>query len=71
MSQSDTPLESYLGDLASPNYRVRWKAVQGLGESSDPRAFEPLLAALKDRLPTIRIAALSGLAHHSTAWTAA
>ena len=61
MSQSGTPLESLLGDLASPNYRVRWKAVQGLGEAHDPRALEPLLGALKDRLPTIRIAALSGL----------
>jgi HEAT repeat protein len=61
MSESGTPLESLIGDLASPNYRVRWKAVQGLGESRDPRAFEPLLGALKDRLPTIRIAALSGL----------
>jgi HEAT repeat protein len=61
MSQSGTPLESLLGDLASPNYRVRWKAVQGLGASRDPRAFEPLLGALRDRLPTIRIAALSGL----------
>ena len=61
MSQSGTPLESLLVDLGSPNYRVRWKAVQGLGESRDPRAFEPLLGALKDRLPTIRIAALSAL----------
>jgi HEAT repeat protein len=61
MSQSGAPLESLLGDLASPNYRVRWKAVQGLGEARDPRALEPLLGALKDRLPTIRIAALSGL----------
>jgi HEAT repeat protein len=61
MSQSGTPLDSLLTDLASPNYRVRWKAVQGLGESRDPRAFEPLLGALRDRLPTIRIAALSGL----------
>jgi HEAT repeat protein len=61
MSQSGTPLESLLADLASPNYRVRWKAVQGLGEARDPRALEPLLGALKDRLPTIRIAALSAL----------
>src|SRR4051794_3675200 len=61
MSPSNTPLESLLGDLASPDYRVRWKAVQGLGEAHDPRALEPLLGALKDRLPTIRIAALSGL----------
>jgi HEAT repeat protein len=61
MSQSATPLESLLGDLASPNYRVRWKAVQGLGEARDPRALEPLLGALEDRLPTIRIAALSAL----------
>jgi len=61
MSQSGTPLELLLRDLASPNYRVRWKAVQGLGEARDPRALEPLLGALKDRLPTIRIAALSGL----------
>jgi HEAT repeat protein len=61
MSQSGTPLESLLADLASPNYRVRWKAVQGLGEARDPRALEPLLAALQDRLPTIRIAALSAL----------
>ena len=61
MSQSGTPLESLLGDLASPDYRVRWKAVQGLGGAHDPRALEPLLGALKDRLPTIRIAALSGL----------
>jgi HEAT repeat protein len=61
MSQSGTPLESLLTDLASPNFRVRWKAVQGLGELRDTRAFEPLLGALRDRLPTIRIAALSGL----------
>jgi HEAT repeat protein len=61
MSDSDTPLESLCADLASPNYRVRWKAVQSLGAARDPRAFEPLLGALKDRLPTIRIAALSGL----------
>jgi HEAT repeat protein len=61
MSQSGTPLQSLLGDLASPNYRVRWKAVQDLGQSRDPRALEPLLGMLKDRLPTIRIAALSGL----------
>jgi len=61
MSQSGTPLESLLGDLASPNYRIRWKAVQGLGEARDPGALEPLLAALQDRLPTIRIAALSAL----------
>jgi HEAT repeat protein len=61
MSQSGTPLESLLKDLASPNYRVSWKAVQGLGEARDLRALEPLLGALKDRLPTIRISALSGL----------
>jgi HEAT repeat protein len=61
MSESGTPLESLLADLASPNYRVRWKAVQALGESRDPRALEPLLGALKDRLPTIRIAALSAV----------
>ena len=42
MSQSGTPLESLLGDLASPNYRVRWKAVQGLGEARDPRALRAL-----------------------------
>src|SRR5690348_3658878 len=61
MDQSGTPLESSLKDLASPNYRVRWKAVQELGAARDPRAFEPLLGALEDRLPTIRIAALSAL----------
>jgi HEAT repeat protein len=61
MDQPATPLESLLNDLASPNYRVRWKAVQGLGEAREPRALEPLLGALKDRLPTIRIAALSAL----------
>jgi HEAT repeat protein len=61
MSQSGTPLESLLADLASADYRVRWKAVQGLGEADDPRALEPLLGALKDHLPTIRISALSGL----------
>src|SRR5262245_21499465 len=61
MSQSRTPLESLLGDLASPNYRVRWKGVQGLGEARDARALEPLLGALKDRPPTIRTAALSAL----------
>src|SRR4051794_7706347 len=60
MGQSGIPLESLLGDLASSNYRVRWKAVQHLGEARDPRAVEPLLGALKDRLPPIRIAALSG-----------
>ena len=61
MSQSETPLESFLGDLASPSYRIRWKAVQGLGQARDPRALEPLLGAMKDRLPTLRIAALSAL----------
>ena len=61
MSRSGPPLESLLGDLSSPNYRVRWKAVQGLGGAREACAFEPLLGALKDRLPTIRIAALSGL----------
>jgi HEAT repeat protein len=61
MSHSGTPLETLLTDLASPNYRVRWSAVQRLGEARDPRALHPLLGALKDRLPTIRIAALSAL----------
>jgi HEAT repeat protein len=61
MSQPGAPFESLLEDLASPNYRVRWKAVQGLGETRDPRSLDPLLGALKDRLPTIRIAALSAL----------
>jgi HEAT repeat protein len=61
MSQSGPPLETLQRDLASPNYRVRWKAVQGLGEARNPHALEPLLGALKDRLPTIRIAALSAL----------
>jgi HEAT repeat protein len=61
MSQSDTPLESVIVDLTSPNYRVRWKAVQALGKARDERALEPLLGALKDRLPTMRIAALSAL----------
>ncbi len=61
MSQSGTPLELLLEDLESTNYRVRWKAVQGLGEAGEPRALEPLLGAFKDRLPTIRISALSGL----------
>jgi len=61
MSEPGTPLESLLGDLASPDYRVRWKAVQGLCGTRDARAFGPLLGALKDRLPTIRIAALSAL----------
>jgi HEAT repeat protein len=61
MSASGTPLESLLVDLSSPNYRVRWKAVQALGDSRDPGSFAPLVGALKDRLPTIRIAALSGL----------
>jgi HEAT repeat protein len=61
MSESGAPWESLLRELASPDYRVRWKAVQGLGGARDPRALEPLLGALQDRLPTIRIAALSGL----------
>jgi HEAT repeat protein len=61
MSQSGMSLESLLADLASTNFRNRWKAIQGLGQSRDPRALEPLLTALADRLPTIRIAALSGL----------
>jgi HEAT repeat protein len=61
MSQSGDPVELLLGDLANPSYRVRWRAVQALGQSRDPRALEPLLGALGDRLPTIRIAALSGL----------
>jgi HEAT repeat protein len=61
MSQSGTPLEALLGDLTSPQYRVRWKSVRDLGSSRDPRAFEPLLGALGDRLPTIRIAALLAL----------
>lgn len=61
MNPFDTPWESSSQDLASPNYRVRWKSVQRLGESRDPGAFEPLVNALNDRLPTIRIAALSGL----------
>jgi HEAT repeat protein len=61
MSQSGVPLESLLGDLASRDYWVRWKAVQGLGAARDPRTLEPLLGALKDRLPTIRIAALAAL----------
>jgi HEAT repeat protein len=61
MSQPGTPFETLLENLASSNYRVRWKAVQELGENGDPRALEPLMGALKDRLPTIRIAALSAL----------
>lgn len=61
MSQASAPFESWLADLGSPAYRTRWKAVQDLGKSRDPRAFEPLLGVLKDRLPTIRIAALSAL----------
>jgi hypothetical protein len=61
MSQSGSAFESSLADVASPNFRARWKAVQALGESRDPRALESLLGALEDRLPTIRIAALSGL----------
>src|SRR4051812_26498920 len=64
MSQSDDPVEPLLGDLASPNYRARWRAVQALGRSRDPRAVGPLLGALGDRLPTIRIAALSALGRH-------
>jgi HEAT repeat protein len=50
-----------LRDLASINYRVRWKAIQDLGKARDPRALEPLIGALNDRLPTIRIATLSAL----------
>jgi HEAT repeat protein len=61
MSQSVPPLESLLADVSNPKYRVRWNAVQYLGESRDPRAFQPLLGALKDRLPTIRISALAAL----------
>ena len=61
MSQPARPPTSWLEDLASPNYRVRWKAIQSLAEARDPRALEPLLGALTDRLPTIRIAALSAL----------
>jgi HEAT repeat protein len=61
MDQPATPLDSLVKDLADPNFRVRWKAVQELGAAHDLRAFEPLQGALKDRLPTIRIAALSAL----------
>jgi HEAT repeat protein len=45
MSQSIKPLETLLTDLASPNYRVRWRAVQRLGEARDPRALERLTVA--------------------------
>src|SRR5437764_204833 len=51
MSQSGTPLESLLGDLASPNYRVRWKAVQVLGVRKDQRAVARLLQAVAEGGP--------------------
>ncbi|QEH38770.1 putative lyase [Aquisphaera giovannonii] len=61
MSESGVPPEAWRSGLTSPNYRVRWKAIRGLGASRDPLAYDALVAAIGDRLPTIRIAALSAL----------
>src|SRR5512136_3166476 len=39
----------YLIDLlVHPELNVRWRAAEALGEARDPRAVEPLIAALKD-----------------------
>jgi HEAT repeat protein len=50
-----------LPDLQDEDWKVRRNAVQALGASKSPRALEPLIKALKDRVATVRERAAVGL----------
>lgn len=51
-----------LDALRSPDWRVRYEAVRGLGEMDDPAVLGPLVAALDDADSDVRDGALESLA---------
>ena len=53
--------EQYLADLTHTDPTVRYEAAQKLGASNDPRAIQPLIAALPDENSKVQYAAFSGL----------
>ncbi len=61
MPTSEAEINQWLQDLPSPDYRTRTRVAQNLGNSRDPRAVDPLIAALSDRTIPVRRAAAVGL----------
>src|SRR5664279_57103 len=53
--------EQYLTDLTHADPALRYEAAQKLGASNDPRAIQPLIAALPDANSKVQYAAFSGL----------
>ncbi len=53
--------ERYVADLTHTDPGVRYEAAQKLGASNDPRAIQPLIAALPDDNAKVQYAAFSGL----------
>ncbi|GIX45895.1 MAG: hypothetical protein KatS3mg131_0106 [Candidatus Tectimicrobiota bacterium] len=51
----------WLEEAHSPELAVRLRALAALGESGDPRAVPPLLAALHDAHPSVRECAVAAL----------
>jgi hypothetical protein len=54
-------LDRLIHDAASGSQQERLQALQALGNSGNPRALQPLLAALRDEDPTIRDGAIAAL----------
>jgi len=61
MPATEAEINQWLQDLADPDYRVRTRTAQSLGNSRNPRAIDPLIAALSDRTIPVRRAAAVGL----------
>jgi hypothetical protein len=54
-------IDRLIHDATSGSQQERLQALQALGNSGDPRALQPLLAALEDADPTIRDGAIVAL----------
>ena len=54
-------IDRFIQDATSASPRMRQQALEALGNSGDPRALQPLLAALHDDSPTIRQCAVAAL----------
>jgi HEAT repeat protein len=60
LAQGD-PVDQSIKDLRDESWQIRWNAAGALGDTGDPRAVEPLAAALKDENSYVRATAATAL----------
>ena len=61
VSAQGDPVDQLILDLHDASWQIRWNAAGALGDTGDPRAIEPLAAALKDENSYVRATAALAL----------